>query len=145
MPHLSPDSFSMIGTQVSSVTPGYTVDSKTPTVPFVRFCPTKRLAPSTGDRSGVWSAFTGVGTATMINFASRSLVGSAVNSTADSFTASFPTSLVGSIPCLYFSILASLKSNPMTLIFFAKATAIGIPTYPRPTSASFSSLLTSFS
>ena len=44
-PHLSPDSFSMIGTQISSVTPGYTVDSKTTMVPGVRFCPTVRDAP----------------------------------------------------------------------------------------------------
>ena len=32
-PHLRPDSFSMIGTQISSVTPGYTVDSKQTIVP----------------------------------------------------------------------------------------------------------------
>ena len=55
----------MMGTQISSVTPGYTVDSKTTMLPFVRFLPTVRLAPSTGVRSGVWSAFTGVGTATI--------------------------------------------------------------------------------
>ena len=42
-----------------------TVDSKTTMLPFVRFLPTVRLAPSTGVRSGEWSAFTGVGTATM--------------------------------------------------------------------------------
>ena len=98
------------------------------TVSFVRFCPTKREAPSTGVRSGVWSSLTGVGTATMMNFASRSLFGSAVNSTVVSLIASSPTSFVGSMPFLYFSILASLKSKPITLIFFAKATAIGIPT-----------------
>ena len=38
-------------------------------LPEVRFCPTKRLAPSTGVRSGVLSGLTGVGTATMWNLA----------------------------------------------------------------------------
>ncbi len=104
------------------------MDSKTTTVPGVRFWPTKRLAPSTGVRSGVWSGLTGVGTATMMNFASESFFGSAVNSTVVSFTASSPTSFVGSMPLLYFSIFAALKSKPMTSSFLANATAIGMPT-----------------
>ena len=52
-PQISPDSFSRIGTQTSSVTPGYTVDSYTTTEPFVKFLPNIWLAPSTGDRFGV--------------------------------------------------------------------------------------------
>ena len=63
----------------SSVHPGYTVDSYTTIVPFVKFLPTISDAPITGDKSGVWSIFTGVGTATIINFAFLSSVSSAVN------------------------------------------------------------------
>ncbi len=144
-PHFNPDSFSRIGTQISSVTPGYTVDSKTITEPLTRFRPNRRLAPSTGDKSGVWSLLTGVGTATIWNFASRRREASAVNSTFVFLMTSPPTSLVGSIPALYKSIFCSFKSNPTTFIFLAKATAIGIPTYPSPTKESFSSPLTSFS
>ncbi len=64
-PHFSPDSLSRIGTQISSVTPGYTVDSYTTIESFVKFRPTILLAPSTGERSGVLSEFIGVGTATI--------------------------------------------------------------------------------
>ena len=127
----------MIGTQISSVTPGYTVDSNTTIVPGVRFCPTVLDAPSTGLRSGVLSLLTGVGTATIINFASFNLEGSAVKSTVVFLIAS-PTSFVASIPLLYSLTLFSLISNPITLTCFANSTAIGIPTYPNPTNASFS-------
>ena len=72
--------------------------------------------------------FTGVGTATIMNFASRILVSSAVNSTVVFFIPSLPTSLVGSTPFLYNFIFSALRSYPMTFTFFAKATAIGIPT-----------------
>ena len=69
-------------------------------LPGVRFRPTKLLAPSTGLRSGVLSALTGVGTATIWNLAFLSAAGSLVNSTEVLATASSPTSLVGSTPFL---------------------------------------------
>ena len=96
--------------------------------PGLRCCPSVLDAPSTGERSGVLSWLTGVGTATMWKRASSSLTGSAVNSTADAATASFPTSLVGSIPCLYCPILASLRSYPTTFTCLANSTAMGMPT-----------------
>ncbi len=83
----------------------------------------------TGERSGVWSVLTGVGTATMMNLAFRSSVSSAVNLTVVVRMASSPTSRVGSRPDRYTSILALFKSNPMTSRpFLAKAMAMGIPT-----------------
>ena len=102
--------------------------SKTTTEPGWRLRPRMRLAPSTGERSGVWSSLTGVGTATMWKRASRSLASSAVNSTAVARIASSPTSCVGSTPDWYSAIFAALRSKPTTLTFRAKATAIGMPT-----------------
>ena len=102
-----------MGTHTSSVTPGYTVDSNTTIVPGVIFWPTVLDAPSTGLRSGVVSLFTGVGTATMINFASFNLDASDVNSTVV-FLIAGPTSFVASIPFAYSFTLYSLISKPMT-------------------------------
>ncbi len=83
----------------------------------------------TGERSGVWSVFTGVGTATTWNFALRKSLSSEVNSTVVLEMTSSPTSSVGSTPDLYTLIFSAFKSKPITRSpFFAKATAIGIPT-----------------
>ena len=112
---------------MSSVTPGYTVDSKTTMVPGVRFWPTVREAPSTGRRSGVVSGFTGVGTATTMNLASFSRVGSEVKSTVVFLMAS-PTSLVASMPLAYSFTRFSLISKPITEMCLANSTAMGIPT-----------------
>ena len=65
LPADRPDSLSRIGIHTSSVTPGYTVDSNTTTEPLLRLRPTIVPARMTGDKSGVWSWFTGVGTAIM--------------------------------------------------------------------------------
>ena len=65
IPHLKPDSSSRIGTHISSVTPGYTVDSNTTIAPFVKFLPTILHALLTGFKSGVLSGLIGVGTATI--------------------------------------------------------------------------------
>ena len=70
----------------------------------------------------------GVGTATMINPASFSLSSRSVKSTLLLFITSSPTSPVGSIPSLYFCIFSLFRSKPITSIFRAKATAMGIPT-----------------
>ena len=56
------------------------MDSYTTILPFARFRPRIRLAPSTGARSGVWSSLMGVGTAMIWNLASLSLDSSEVNS-----------------------------------------------------------------
>ena len=64
----------------------------------------------------------------MWNLASLSFDGSEVNSTVVFLITSSPTSHVGSIPDLYVAIFSLLRSKPITLAFFAKATAIGIPT-----------------
>src|SRR6185437_8048739 len=55
----------MIGTQTSSVAPGYTVDSKITTPPRPMTLPTVRLAASSGLRSGRLARSIGVGTVTM--------------------------------------------------------------------------------
>lgn len=55
IPHFKPDSFSNIGIQISSVTPGYTVDSYTTIDPLVKFRPIILLAPSTDAKLGVLS------------------------------------------------------------------------------------------
>ena len=135
LPHTKPECFSKIGTQISSVTPGHTVDSKTTMLPGLIYLPTKALAPSTGVKSGVQSELTGVGTATTINLASFKQLGSEVNCTVVSFTPSSPISSVGSIPCLYKLIFSSLISKPIVGICLANATANGKPTYPKPTTA----------
>ena len=135
----------MIGTHTSSVTPGYTVDSKTTTVPLFMFCPISFEAPSTGPRSGVLSSFTGVGTATIIKRAFASSAGSLVKWIVVFLMLSEPTSFVGSIPFLYKSILAAFVSKPITLMCFANSYAIGIPTYPSPTTARVSFLLSRLS
>ena len=88
--------------------------------------------------------FTGVGTAIIMNFALERSLSSEVNLTLVFFISSSPTSFVGSIPDLYTSIFSLFRSKPVTSIpFFEKACAMGIPTYPRPTTASVSSLFTS--
>ena len=99
--------------QISSVTPGYTVDSNTTIVPGVKFCPTVFEAPIIGLKSGLLSSLTGVGTATIINLARLKFPGSSVNSTVVSFIA-LPTSLVESMPFLYSFTLFLLISNPIT-------------------------------
>ncbi len=48
--------------QISSVTPGYTVDSYTTIEPFVKLRPMILLALSTGAKFGVLSELIGVGT-----------------------------------------------------------------------------------
>lgn len=63
-PHFKPDS-SKIGIQISSVTPGYTVDSKTTIDPLVKFCPTVLEAHSSGFKFGILFSVIGVGTATI--------------------------------------------------------------------------------
>ncbi len=65
LPHFIPDYRAMIGPMISSVTPGYTVDSRTTMAPFFRFCPTIFDADSTGFRSGSLALVTGVGTPIM--------------------------------------------------------------------------------
>jgi len=117
----------MMGMQISSVTPGYTVDSKTTMLPGVRFWPTVRDAPSMGRRSGVVSGLTGVGTAMIRNFASFRREASDVNSTVVFLMAS-PTSLVASMPLAYSFTRFSLMSKPMTGTCLANSTARGIPT-----------------
>ncbi len=64
-PQTRPDSFSNTGTHISSVTPGYTVDSKTTISPFFKCLPTSLLALIRKDRFGVLSSAIGVGTATI--------------------------------------------------------------------------------
>lgn len=62
LPHTIPDSCSRIGKTISSVAPGYIVDSRTTTAPFFRFCPTVRAALFTGQGSGSFAFITVVGT-----------------------------------------------------------------------------------
>ena len=90
----------MTGMQTSSVAPGYTVDSKTTVVPFLRFLPTSVLALINGRKSGLWASSTGVGTATTMKPASLRADGSVVTSSLDAaLSSSWLTSPVGSI-CL---------------------------------------------
>ena len=141
LPPCIPENFSNIGKHISSVNPGYTVDSYITIAPFDIFFPTISLALITGVKSGVLSSFTGVGTATIILLHSLNLVASVVKNIVVLFIASFPTSLVTSIPFLYSSIFFSLVSNPIVLYFFANSTASGIPTYPNPTTPTVISLI----
>ncbi len=126
-PRASPEALSIIGAQISSVTPGYTVVANTTIAPARKFSPMISDAFSNSERSGVQSALTGVGTATMINLASFSLVGSAVKSTVV-FRMASPTSRVASIPFLYADTRLTSISKPITSTCLANSTAAGSPT-----------------
>ena len=144
-PHFIPEASSSIGIHISSVTPGYTVDSYTTIDPFTKFLPKVLLAPITGLKSGVLSSLVGVGTATIWNLASFNLLSSQVIIALLSIRASFPTSFVTSIPFLYKSTFSLFTSKPITLTFLANDIAKGIPTYPKPITDIFSSLFLIFS
>ena len=60
-----PDVFSSIGIHISSVVPGYTVDSKITIFSLERIFPTALQASSKYVKSGRFSLSTGVGTATI--------------------------------------------------------------------------------
>ena len=59
------DFFSNIGVQISSVTPGYTVDSYITIESFFKTLPIISLDDIKGCKSGVLSSFIGVGTVTI--------------------------------------------------------------------------------
>jgi hypothetical protein len=78
----------------------------------------------------------GVGTATTKNVASANRFGSVVASSEVPASTSFSTSRVTSTPRRRFSTRSPFKSKPMVpSCFFAKARAIGKPTYPSPMTA----------
>ena len=61
--------------QISSVAPGYTVDSYTTMAPRLRCLPTLSDDLTSGVKSGWWASSTGVGTATMMKSASPMIAG----------------------------------------------------------------------
>jgi hypothetical protein len=94
-----PEAFSITGTQISSVAPGYTVDSKTIVAPRFRLRPTASLAESSGPKSGWCALSIGVGTATTMKSAARSAAASVVQRKPVAAASSAAlTSPVGSTP-----------------------------------------------
>ena len=101
----------------------------------VRFFPIRRLASTSGERSGLFALSTGVGTATMIRDARRSCDGSKVNSSGAAPRLAVSISPFRSEPFFSSAIRSGLMSKPMVGKTLLKAVANGSPTYPRPMTA----------
>ena len=133
--NLRPEPSSKTGMQLSSVHPGYTVDSKTIHAPLDIIFAISLHAEINRLMSGLFLLLTGVGTVTIKKSILWMSLRLFVNLASDLFKAEFLTSPVTSNPLLSSLTLFLEISYPITLNFFAKEMARGRPTYPRPKTA----------
>ena len=127
--NFSPDLLSKIGTQNSSVAPGYTVDSYTTISRFFKILPIISDADLRGLRSGWFDSSSGVGTVTIKTLQSCNSDIEEVNDNLFAALNSDPSiSNVESIPLVNSSILDCFKSKPTTSNFLPNSTARGNPT-----------------
>ena len=128
------------GTQISSVTPGYTVLSYTTISPFFSTLATLCVAFTTGVKSGRLFLSIGVGTVTikkLHSFISSKFRLNFIPFSIAFFICSALSSSVRSYPLLSSSMRAALTSKPVTSYFSLNAAANGSPTYPSPITAIF--------
>src|SRR3569833_2975576 len=123
----------MMGTQSSSVQPGYTVDSYTTTSSFLMVLPTVWLAPMSGCRPGRRWRSIGVGTVTMEKLqSSKAAISVVMVRRVAAFSSCGSTSSELSRPALSSAMRALLMSKPTTGNCLPNSTASGSPTKPRP-------------
>ncbi len=133
-----------MGQSTSSVTPGYTVDSKITSLFLFNPFAMSSAADVIYVRSGLLSGVIGVGTTMMItplSFVACTIFVDTCNLlffTTFMSLSSMSKSFKWHSPTLIRPMIALFVSTPITLNpFSAKLIAVGSPTYPRPTTQIF--------